>query len=99
MELNETEEETAIREVNEETNIDISIDNNFRCSIEYQVDNKNIMKEVVYFIGIPKTYDIKPQLEEISDIKWLDYEETLTTITFDNTREVFVKAHQYLIKR
>lgn len=90
MEKGETEIETAIREVKEETNLDVKIDANSRCTMEYMTD-KGKLKEVVLFIAKCTGGETKAQECEISDMKWLDFEEAIKTITYDNTREVFRK--------
>ena len=91
VEGNETEEETAIREVKEETNIDIIIDKTKRYSIEYELNNGE-MKEAVFFIAKPINDIIKKQEEEILNIEWIGIDKVVEKLTFENTREVFRKA-------
>ena len=50
VENNETEIETALREIKEETNLYVTIDDSFAETISYKVDNGNI-KDVTFFIG------------------------------------------------
>lgn len=85
---NETEIETAIREVKEETNLDVEIDANKRYTMEYVTD-KGKLKQVVLFIAKCIGGEIKAQECEVNDIKWLDFDEAIETITYDNTRELF----------
>ena len=49
MEAGETEIETAIREVKEETNLDVEIDENKRYTMEYITD-KGTYKQVVFLL-------------------------------------------------
>lgn len=86
----ETEIETAIREVKEETNLDVEIDANKRYTMEYVTD-KGTLKQVVLFIAKCTGGEIKAQECEVNDIKWLDFDEAMQTITYDNTRELFKK--------
>ena len=88
VEENETEIETAIREVKEETNLDVEIDANKRYTMEYVTD-KGKLKQVVLFIAKCIGGEIKAQGCEVNDIKWLDFNEAIETITYDNTRELF----------
>lgn len=88
IEDNETEQETAIREVKEETNIDVQIKNNKRFSEQYITD-KGTLKEVIYFIAKPLSGNIKPQEEEIKEIKWVNINEAFDIISYDNTKEMF----------
>lgn len=90
VEKNETEIETAIREVKEETNLDVEIDANKRYTMEYVTD-KGKLKQVVLFIAKCIGGEIKAQECEVNDIKWLNFDEAVETITYDNTRELFKK--------
>ena len=96
VEENETETETALREIKEETNLDVEIDSNFRHQITYLVESKNIMKDAVYFVAIPKTNDLIPQEGEILNCEWYNYEEVLEKLEFDNIKEVFENAYKYI---
>lgn len=91
VEENETEEQTAIREVKEETNIDVEIDNTKRYTIEYVLPNGN-MKEAVFFMAKPTTNNLKRQEEEIAETEWVEINEVENKLSFENTREVFRKA-------
>ena len=90
VEDNETERETAIREVKEETNIDVKIQGNNAYREEYITD-KGKLKEVVYFIAKKIGGEIKPQEQEVSKIEWVDINEAKDRITYTNTKELFEK--------
>ena len=94
VEENETEHETAIREVKEETNIDATIIGDFREVITYSPKDK-VLKDVVYFLGIPTSFNIKRQEEEVSKALFIDYEMALNLITHDDERNVLKKAIKY----
>lgn len=94
VENNETEEETAIREVKEETNCDAIIIPGFREVITYS-PKQNVIKDVVYFIGKPISIEIKPQESEISNVKFLSFEDILNVITFSDEKELFIEALNY----
>lgn len=90
IENGETEEQTAIREVKEETNIDIIINNKYRYTTSYS-PKENVMKEVVYFLAQNIDEDKKPQLEEVSEVKWFTYEEAMNTITYESSKDILNK--------
>ena len=46
---------------------------------------------MVLFIAKCTGGEIKAQECEVNDIKWLDFDEAMQTITYDNTRELFKK--------
>ena len=94
VEENETEEETAIREIKEETNLDVILDNNFRFVNTYS-RRENSIKDVVYFVGYPMNEEFKPQ-EEISNIGWYKEVDAYNKITYDNDKEVLRKAIEYI---
>lgn len=95
VEKGETEEETAIREVKEETNCDAKIIPGFREVITYS-PKPNVMKDVVFFVGEAITTDLKPQEEETSDVFFINKSESLKTITHKEEREVLEKAIKFM---
>ena len=95
-EKNETELETALREIKEETNLEVEIDDNFRHQITYLVESRNIMKDTVYFVAMPKTFELISQEGEIDECIWCSYDEVLEKLEFDNIKEVFGNAYNYI---
>lgn len=90
VEENETEQETAIREVKEETGLDVEIIGSQKYKEQYITD-KGRLKEVVYFVAKKIGGKIKLQEQEVKDIEWLNYKEATEKITYDNTKELFKK--------
>ncbi|WP_296628766.1 NUDIX domain-containing protein [uncultured Negativibacillus sp.] len=93
----ETEIQTALREVKEETGIDINIQKGFRQMVEYY-PKPNIRKQVVYFLGEAKTTQFKRQEEEISRIIWTEIHKAYHMVTFKNDRDLISIAMQNLQK-
>jgi len=91
VEAGETEEETAIREVKEETNIDIIIDSTFREVVTYS-PKKDTMKDVVYFLARAKNFDHIPQTTEIAQVKWVELSLAHSALTYDNDKQLINKA-------
>ena len=89
VEGNETEEETAIREVKEETGIDIEIINDKKYYVQYETDNNSIEK-VTYFIGKMIGGKLNPQLNEINSCYFEDENKVSDLITYDNDREMYL---------
>ncbi len=96
MEDGETELETTVREIKEETNLDVDVDENFRCETSYLMEAKNVIKEVVYFVAIPNTFDLKNQEGEINECNWYNYDEVKSKLKFENVKEIFSKAYNYI---
>lgn len=91
VERNETEEETALREIKEETGIDVVLDTNFRHMITY-APKKDISKDVIYFLAKAISYDYTPQEEEIAQIKWVEINHANSILSYDNDRQLVTKA-------
>ena len=95
VENSETEEETAKREIKEETGIDVYIDSGFRETVTYS-PRKDAKKEVVYFVARAKNYDYTPQLEEISEIRWVGIGQAHNLLVYDNDKLIVNKAKSFI---
>ena len=95
VESGETEVETALREITEETGIDVIIDPSFREVISYS-PKKDTQKDVIYFIARAQNYDYTPQEEEIAQIKWVEINRAHTILTYDNDKQLVNKAKQVI---
>ncbi len=91
----ETEKETAVREVKEETGLDIVINTDFRAKVQYS-PKAGVTKDVVYFLAVVNTDKTKRQEEEIDALCWMDVENAVSCITFERDKEVMQKAAQYI---
>lgn len=88
VENNETQQETAIRETKEETNLDVEIISNKKYIINYKINNE-IDKEVIFFLAKKTSDKIKKQDEEIKNIKWVDLNQAFEIITYENTKDIY----------
>ncbi|MDR0197265.1 MAG: NUDIX domain-containing protein [Oscillospiraceae bacterium] len=95
IEKGENEVETAIREIKEETGIDVLVDTGFREIVTYS-PRRDITKTVVYFIARAKSLNLTAQQEEISDIRWIEIDRAGERLTYDNDRAVAKKAKAFI---
>lgn len=95
VENNETEVETALREIKEETSLIVTIDDGFKVINEYQPTRYSI-KEVVYFMARSDTDKVFVQQAEIDNYRWCLYDEAIDLITYENDKKVLLKANDYL---
>ena len=99
VEDNETEYETAEREIKEETNLNIEFINGFRKTSIYRPKENNL-KEVVLFLAKDKGNSIlKPQLDEISEISWYKENDALNILTYEEDKNILKDAILFLRKR
>lgn len=103
IEEGESEQETAIREVFEETGLEIKIVGDFRQRIEYTLKD-GAWKENVYFIatyiGTGKAEDnVITQSDEISAHCWLNFEEAIKRLIYAGMKDILTLAHKQKIKK
>ncbi len=96
VEGNETETETAKREILEETGIEVNLDPTFREIVSYS-PRKDTQKIVVYFIAKAKNTDFVPQEEEIAEIKWVEIGRAGQVLAYENDRSIVNKAKKFII--
>ena len=83
VEEGETETQTALREVREETGLSISLLEGFREQVSYS-PRPGISKDVVYFLGFAEDSRTTPQEEEISEIRWVNLTRLQSYLTYEN---------------
>ena len=95
VEGDETEVETAKREILEETGIEVNLDPTFRETVSYS-PKKDTQKIVVYFIAKAKNTDYIPQEDEIAEIKWVEIDRAGSVLAYDNDRSIVNKAKKFI---
>ncbi|MBR3721040.1 MAG: NUDIX domain-containing protein [Clostridia bacterium] len=83
----ETEVQTAVREIKEETNLDVEIDETKRF-VEHYSPEEGIEKDVVFFIAKKIGGEIKVQEEEVKDTKWLTPREAMDRLTYESSKNI-----------
>jgi len=95
VEENETEAETALREIREETNLEVNLDTHFSHTISYS-PRAGVVKDVIFFVAEAKEGEIINQESEVSALEWLPYQEAVSAMTYEDDRETLKKARKYL---
>ena len=95
VEGNETEQETAAREIREETDLTVRFLPDFRETDEYS-PYPDCVKQVVYFLAEADTDRVTPQECEVRSIAWCPYEEALSALTYESDRAILRAAWQRL---
>ena len=91
VEGDETELETARREIKEETGLDVILDQTFRETVSYS-PRRDTQKIVIYFLALARNYDFVPQEEEIAEIRWVDIVRAARMLTYENDKTIVNKA-------
>jgi bis(5'-nucleosidyl)-tetraphosphatase len=100
VEQNESEKETVVRELKEETGItNAQFIDSFREVIAYfyRRQGLTVHKEVVFYLMESNTDKVQLSFEHIGYI-WLDYQHAMEKLTFKNAQDVLKKAHDFLKK-
>lgn len=95
VEKDETELQTAEREIREETGLDVEFVEGFRKTIAYS-PGTDCMKTVVFFLAHAEHMSVSVQEEEVREIKWLPFEDAVKALTFDSTGEILRQADAFL---
>ena len=89
----ETEHQTAIREVMEETGVPIEILPGYRETTSYS-PCRGVMKEVVYFWAKALSSQTCPQPEEVQIARFVPVGEAMKLLTYDADRILLEKAEK-----
>jgi len=77
----ETEQETALREINEEVWLSVTIIPWFRETYSYEIVSSDIKKTVVFFLAEAKFGDVTLS-DELQNALRLDYEQAIQQLTY-----------------
>ena len=98
IENNETEQEAALREVEEETGLkDVKLIPDFKekDNYEFEENGEEFFKEVTWFLGEVESSNVILSHEH-EDFKWSSYEEALESLSFKELKELLKKAETKL---
>jgi len=96
VEKGETEEKTAQREIREEVGLKVHFISGFKESISYIDHINKVQKTVVFFVGEAVSSKVEYIFDEVEDHLWLDYDNAVKKLTYENARAVLKKASIFL---
>lgn len=101
MESGETERDTALREIREETGLTVSLLEGFRTedSHPFVKNGEERMKHIVYFLAEYDNQIPKAQEEELDGIRLMDYETAMEAFQFESSRRILAEAYRYLTEQ
>ncbi len=95
VESGETEEQTALREIAEETGLLAQVDTGFRRQVTYY-PKPDVVKDVIFFTARITGGREHAQEAEIAEIGWFPLQEARSLITYATDEEVLLAAETYL---
>lgn len=95
IELGETEIQTTLREIKEETGITANILDGFLKKIEYTIKNGNI-KQATYFCAKYENQTIKYDEHKLLGVKLLPFDKALLSLSYQNVKYLLIEANQYI---
>ena len=100
MESGETEEQTALREIEEEVHLKVTLQKGFRQTEEYALPGKkDTVKQVVYFCAEYADQEIIPQKGEVAHTALVPYREALRLLTFEAAKRILKAANEFILKQ
>ena len=93
VELNESEKQTALREIKEETGLTVTIEPNFRQTSIYRPFGK-IKKYVVFFLARATEAAVSMQPSEIDYYLWVSIDEAMHLCSHDNDMKILAEVRR-----
>jgi 8-oxo-dGTP pyrophosphatase MutT (NUDIX family) len=94
---NETTEETAVREVAEETGLEVRITGPLNdIAYSFVQSGTRIHKTVHYFLMEPVGGDLERHDHEFEQVRWIDFADAPTVLTFETERALVAQAASVL---
>lgn len=90
----ESSKETALREVLEETGLQVRLIDGFKEKSKY-TPRPGVEKTVTFYLGFSMG-EVTIQEEEIVEYEYLSYEEAKARITFKESRSIISSAKQFI---
>jgi 8-oxo-dGTP pyrophosphatase MutT (NUDIX family) len=89
----ETPEQAAAREVSEETGVSVRLVDKLG-DIEYCYERRGrlIDKRVTFFLFDYVSGELRPQQEEIEDVRWIPLRQAEAVLTYEGEREMAARA-------
>jgi 8-oxo-dGTP pyrophosphatase MutT (NUDIX family) len=96
----ETTEQTAVREVAEETGLEVRITGPLDDIEDWFVQSgTRIHKTVHYFLMEPTGGDLARHDHEFDEVRWIPFEEAASVLTFETERSLVARAADAMVGR
>lgn len=93
----ESEIQTAIRELKEETGAEVEVIHGFRRQSEYKLKKpRGAVKQVVYFLGRCTIDRITCQPSEVDAADFMSFDDALRALTFEEMKDILKEAEDFI---
>lgn len=97
MEPGETERETALREIREETGLAPVLFGTFRAADVYPLPQKpDVWKQVIYCLAESGKRPLSVPTEELSGAEWMTFREAMAVLEHESSRRILREANDFL---
>lgn len=98
VEEGEAPRQTAVRELREETNMEVGFfeETSFNNEYSFIFNGVKITKKVIFFIGFVKEIYFKVDTKEVKEAKWFNLDEAMERLDYKNTKEMFANVIKYI---
>jgi bis(5'-nucleosidyl)-tetraphosphatase len=100
IERGEDEHTAALREIDEEAGVPVTLLDGFRWVEEYEYPRRGKLnpKRAIYFLAQARNHTARLSWEH-TELTWLPYEQALAQLQFDGLRDTLRAANEFLTKR
>ena len=98
----ETEEQTALREIFEETGLRVHLIDGFRTEDSHPLIREgrpDVIKTIVYFLAEFDGQALRAQESEVSEISLMSYEKAMSSFQFESSKRILSEAFDFLNRR
>ena len=98
MEAGETEQETALREIKEETGLDLELIEGFRATGQYDLAHEGepeVIKQVVFFLAEYGGQDTEAHVSDVVDTQLMDYNSAISVLR-EEYRRILAEARDFI---
>lgn len=100
MEAGETEKQTALREVFEETGVRVRLLEGFRAGTEYDLrELPGTRKRVAFFLGEFQEQELRLQAGEVADFALVPYCKAMELLRHEDAKRILTRADNHLTGR
>jgi bis(5'-nucleosidyl)-tetraphosphatase len=95
----ETYQETALRELKEETGMSVVTlleEPTFNLKYDFVFDAVKILKTVQFFVGVIEDFALELEKEEVKEAGWYSLDDASERLDYQDTKQMFIEAKRFI---